>query len=318
MPGPDPRGSVFSTRNGVRHPLARGRQAAAADRLPTKTEAREWFAEQRRAAAARRARPTRRSPSTRSATCTSSAGARPSRSGRRRRSRSGSSPAREQFGDWTLRELEGAAADIADVASRAHRHVALPADARDAADARTPPSAGATCAEPGRRRRARTRSRARRSSCRSRATRSTRSPPSSARSTGRSSSSPPRPGCGRTSGSRSSGATSTRPAQAVTVQRRFADGVLTPYPKTERSRRRVPLTARALDAIERLPPRLDTPLVFPAPRGRLLSLDNWRTREWYAGARRRRDRAARPVPPAPHLRDRGARRRRLDLRARAR
>jgi integrase len=68
---------------------------------------------------------------------------------------------------------------------------------------------------------------------------------------------------------------------AVTVQRRYADGVLTPYPKTERSRRRVPLTASALAAYKRLPPRLDTPLVFPAARGGYLSLDNFRTREWY-------------------------------------
>ena len=69
--------------------------------------------------------------------------------------------------------------------------------------------------------------------------------------------------------------------RAVAVQRRVSDGVVTPYPKTERSRRRVPLTARALDTYRRLPARLDTPLVFPAPRGGYLSLDNWRTREWY-------------------------------------
>jgi integrase len=65
------------------------------------------------------------------------------------------------------------------------------------------------------------------------------------------------------------------------VQRRYADGVLTGYPKTERSRRRVPLTTRAFDAIESLLPRLDTPLLFPAPAGGYVSLDNWRTREWY-------------------------------------
>jgi integrase len=69
--------------------------------------------------------------------------------------------------------------------------------------------------------------------------------------------------------------------RAVTVQRRFADGVLTPYPKTERSRRRVPLTERALAAYKTLPPRLETPLVFAAPMGGYLSLDNFRTREWY-------------------------------------
>ena len=43
----------------------------------------------------------------------------------------------------------------------------------------------------------------------------------------------------------------------------------------------MPLTARALAAYRRLPARLDTPLVFPAPKGGYLSLDNWRTREWY-------------------------------------
>jgi len=72
-----------------------------------------------------------------------------------------------------------------------------------------------------------------------------------------------------------------RRGRAVTVQRRYADGLLTPYPKTKRSRRRVPLAARALAAYEALPPRLDTPLVFPAPKGGYIGLDSWRTREWY-------------------------------------
>ncbi len=72
-------------------------------------------------------------------------------------------------------------------------------------------------------------------------------------------------------------------AKVVTVQRRFADGVLTGFPKTERSRRSVPLTERALAAYERLPAQLATRLVFPAPRGGYISIDNWRTREWYEG-----------------------------------
>ena len=72
-----------------------------------------------------------------------------------------------------------------------------------------------------------------------------------------------------------------RSGPAVLVQRRYADGVLTPYPKTIGSRRRVPLTARALDALDRLPPRLDTKLVFPAARGGYIGLDGWRTRQWY-------------------------------------
>jgi integrase len=77
---------------------------------------------------------------------------------------------------------------------------------------------------------------------------------------------------------------------AVAVARRFASGRATPYPKT--ARRRVPLTERALAALERLPPRLDSPLLFPAPGGGHLRLDNWRVRAWYpaleaAGLRRR-------------------------------
>jgi integrase len=69
--------------------------------------------------------------------------------------------------------------------------------------------------------------------------------------------------------------------RAVTVQRRYADGVLTAFPKTERSRRRVPLTERAIEAYERLPAKLETRLVFPAPKGGYIAIDNWRTREWY-------------------------------------
>jgi integrase len=72
-----------------------------------------------------------------------------------------------------------------------------------------------------------------------------------------------------------------RAGRGVTVQRRYADGVLTPYPKTARSRRRVPLTVRALDALDGIPPRLDTPLLFPASRGGYVQLDTWRSREWY-------------------------------------
>jgi integrase len=72
-----------------------------------------------------------------------------------------------------------------------------------------------------------------------------------------------------------------RDAGAVLVERVVTDGRLKPYGKTARSRRRVPLTPRALDAVERVPPRLDTRIVFPAARGGYIGLDSWRSREWY-------------------------------------
>jgi integrase len=72
-----------------------------------------------------------------------------------------------------------------------------------------------------------------------------------------------------------------RDGSAVAVQRRATDGLVTPYPQTDLSRRRVPLTVRAVAALDSLPPRIDTALMFPSSEGKLIRLDNWRTREWY-------------------------------------
>lgn len=66
---------------------------------------------------------------------------------------------------------------------------------------------------------------------------------------------------------------------AVAVQRRYTDGSLIPYPKTYR--RRVPLTPEAAEALEQLPARIDTPILFPGEHGGHLNLNNWRNRVWY-------------------------------------
>jgi len=71
-----------------------------------------------------------------------------------------------------------------------------------------------------------------------------------------------------------------RKAGHVSVHRTISDGVIVELGKNERSRRQVPLTRRALEALDQVSPRLDTRLLFPAPRGGLLNLDNFRRRQW--------------------------------------
>jgi integrase len=71
-----------------------------------------------------------------------------------------------------------------------------------------------------------------------------------------------------------------REERVILVERTFSRGELRRYGKTERSRRRVPLSQAALDALAATTPRLDSPLVFPAPRGGLIFLSAWRDREW--------------------------------------
>ena len=66
----------------------------------------------------------------------------------------------------------------------------------------------------------------------------------------------------------------------LSVRRTVSSGEVVELAKTERSRRQVPLSARALEALDALLPRLDTPLLFPAPTGKLMNLDNFRRREW--------------------------------------
>ena len=71
-----------------------------------------------------------------------------------------------------------------------------------------------------------------------------------------------------------------RRSSVVQVRRAFTRGRLKEWGKTERSRRRVPLRDRVLDALNDIPRRLDVPLVFPSARGGYVDLHNFRAREW--------------------------------------
>ena len=70
-----------------------------------------------------------------------------------------------------------------------------------------------------------------------------------------------------------------RDIRVAYVHRAFSRGRLT-CPKTEASRRAVPLQARALAALDQLPPGEPKDLLFPAERGGYVDLHNFRNRVW--------------------------------------
>jgi integrase len=71
-----------------------------------------------------------------------------------------------------------------------------------------------------------------------------------------------------------------REAQLVHVRRRFAGGELKEGGKTPGSVRTVPLRQVVLQALDAMPPRIDTPILFPAPRGGYIDIEKFRHREW--------------------------------------
>lgn len=72
-----------------------------------------------------------------------------------------------------------------------------------------------------------------------------------------------------------------RQASILHVRRVFVGGRVRETGKTPSSVPRVvPLRRRVLDVLEVLPPRLDTPLLFPGAQGGHLNLHNWRRDDW--------------------------------------
>jgi integrase len=71
-----------------------------------------------------------------------------------------------------------------------------------------------------------------------------------------------------------------RRAGVVHVRRVFTDRKVKLYGKQAGLLRAVPLPVRAAESLAALPPRLDTPLLFPGARGGYLNLHEWRRDEW--------------------------------------
>jgi integrase len=72
-----------------------------------------------------------------------------------------------------------------------------------------------------------------------------------------------------------------RAGRVARVARTHVEGRTKTHGTTAASVREVPFCARALAAFEEVPPRLDTRLVFPGPRGAHVNLRNFRRREWH-------------------------------------
>jgi integrase len=71
-----------------------------------------------------------------------------------------------------------------------------------------------------------------------------------------------------------------RKAMVASVERVHSQGRTKACKKSDRQRRRVPLRARVLEALEASSRRIDTPLVFPARDGAYVKLATFRLRHW--------------------------------------
>ena len=70
----------------------------------------------------------------------------------------------------------------------------------------------------------------------------------------------------------------------IHVHRRATQGEVKPGTKTG-GERFVPYGERVAAALESLPPRIDTPILFPAPRGGYIDVEKFRHREWVPALR---------------------------------
>jgi integrase len=75
-----------------------------------------------------------------------------------------------------------------------------------------------------------------------------------------------------------------RERRLVHVRRRFTGGELKSGTKTV-PERVVPLRQRVLAALDAMSPRIDTPILFPAPRGGYIDIEKFRHREWVPALR---------------------------------
>jgi integrase len=71
-----------------------------------------------------------------------------------------------------------------------------------------------------------------------------------------------------------------RKNRVLRINRRFTGGVLKEGGKTDGSVRAVPLRQIVLDALDAMPPRIDTPILLPAHRGGYIDIERFRHRAW--------------------------------------